>query len=240
MQILELIPSILSRLPLTILVVLASGLIGLILSVGVTALRIKKIPVVYQAISAYVSFARSVPDIVLLFLVFYLIPWLATSMGLQYPNVSPSVAAVIALALHYAGYFSEVLRPAYLAVDRGQVNAAVSMGFTRWQVFTRVSVPQLLPIALPGFGNAIVYLIHDSALISTIGVVDMMGRADQFIAESGGMLATQIYFVIALIYIALVSITVQIVRYFERRVARAYSLTPMKNPVSLRRAKVNV
>lgn len=228
MELIHVLPTIISRLPVTLLVVILSGVFGLLLGIVVSYFRIKRIPVIYQAVSAYVSFARSVPDIVLLFLVFYLLPWLALIVGLDYPDVGPSVAAVIALSFHYGGYLSEVLRPAYLAVDKGQIKAGISMGYNRWQLLCRVSVPQMLPVALPGFGNAIVYLIHDSALISTIGVVDMMGRADQLIAESGGMLATQVYFIIAIVYILVVAFAVQIVRFFERKVMRAYSLRPIE------------
>lgn len=227
MDVINFLPTIVSRLPITLLVVVLSGIFGLLLGIVVSYFRIKRYPVIYQVVSAYVSFARSVPDVVLLFLVYYLIPWLALVAGFNYPDIGPSVAAVVALSFHYGGYLSEVLRPAYLAVDKGQISAGVSMGYSRWQILTKISIPQMLPIVLPGFGNAVVYLIHDSALISTIGVVDMMGRADQLIAESSGLLATQIYFVIAIIYILIVAFAVQIVRFFERRVMRAYSLRPV-------------
>ncbi len=88
-----------------------------------------------------------------------------------------NVAAMVGLSLYHCGYLSEVMRPAFLAVERGQHDAADSMGYSFRQKMLRIVGPQAVHFALPGYGNAIIYLIHNVALVMYISAADVMATA---------------------------------------------------------------
>src|SRR5699024_7312454 len=155
-------------------IIAVSFITGLLLSVGVTIIRVKKIPVFNRLMDVYLSFTRSAPILLQLFIFYFGIPVMLQAFGTAVTNVEPIVAAIACLVFYNGAFMSEILRPAYLALDKGQLEAADSLGYTGWQKFTRITMPQLIPIALPGMTNAMIHLIHDSSLIFAIGVVDIM------------------------------------------------------------------
>lgn len=213
----EILPELLSVLHITIIIIIVSALFGLLFSVLVTIIRVKKIKILSKVMDMYISFTRSVPIVLQLFLVYYALPVLLSLVGINISNISALVATVIALIFYNAGYMSEVLRPAYLAVDRGQHEAADSLGYTGFQKFTRIIAPQVVPIALPGWGNALIYLIHDTSLIFTIGVMDIMGVANLIISSSYGSNQIETYLAVALLFWAVCLLSDSFVRFFERK-----------------------
>jgi L-cystine transport system permease protein len=193
------IGTLLQGLPMTLLLLVLTMIIGFVLAVVIAILRVTKVPVLSQLAAIYVSFTRSVPIVLLLFLAFYGVPAVLQSLGLDVDTGS-IVAAVIGLTWYHSGYLSEVIRPAYLIIDKGQHEAADSLGYTPRQKLVRVIAPQMVPVALPGYGNALIYLIHNTALAHLIGVVDIFGKSDGILAGTSGQITTGIYFTLALIY----------------------------------------
>ena len=139
--------------------------------------------------------------------------------------VSPNVAAIVGLSLYHGGYLSEVLRPAYLAIDRGQHDAADSLGYTFLKKLLRVVGPQAIHIALPGYGNAIIYLIHNVALVMYIGAADVMATAHLVMERDYNQYQFETYLVLAVIYSLLCLVAWLIVRFFEARNAKFTSNT---------------
>ncbi|MCM3743527.1 amino acid ABC transporter permease [Sporosarcina luteola] len=203
MSTLELLLEFLKVLPINIIIIILSAALGLLFAILLTFLRIKKIPVISQMADLYVSFARSVPGLILLFIAYFGIPKILSLMGFNSVDVSPMHAAIISMGFYHSGYISEVFRPAYLSVDKSQHEAADSLGYTPTKKFFRIILPQVIPVALPGYGNGLVYLIHDTSLIFAIGVIDIMGVAELFISRSYGTNQVFIYFVIALMFSAM-------------------------------------
>lgn len=214
---LEIFPKFLIVLPVTIIVLFASAILGLLLSIIVTMVRIKKIKVLSRVLGMYISFTRSVPIVLQMFLVYYAFPFLLSLIGINISDISAIVATIIALSFYNAGYMSEVLRPAYLAVESGQHEAADSLGYTPFKKFTRIIAPQVIPIALPGWGNALIHLIHDTSLIFTIGVLDIMGYAKLLISNSYGSNQIEIYLTVAFIFWAICFISDQMIRLLEKK-----------------------
>ncbi|WP_424236911.1 amino acid ABC transporter permease [Bhargavaea ginsengi] len=221
---LEITPSLLSVLHVTLIILIASSTLGLGLSILVTAIRIKKVKYLSKVMDLFISFTRSVPIVLQLFLMYYGFPFLLSMIGIHINDFSAAVATVLALTLYNAGYLSEVLRPAYLAVEKGQHEAADGLGYTPFQKFTRIIAPQVIPIALPGWGNALVYLIHDTSLIFTIGVADIMGVANTLVSSSYGAHQIEIYLTIALLFWAITVSADTMVRIFEKKAAK-YNLS---------------
>lgn len=213
------IPELLSALPLTLAITFTAMVAGFVLALIATALRVRRIPVISQLADLYVSYARSVPVVLQLFVAFYGLPVLVGVFGIE-DFVSPTIAAMLGLSLYHGGYLSEVMRPAYLAVERGQHDAADSLGYTFRRKLLRVVAPQALHIALPGYGNAIIYLIHNVALVMYIGAADVMATAHLVMERDYNQYQFETYLVLAVLYSVLCLIAWAIVRFFERRSAK--------------------
>lgn len=129
---------------------------------------------------SYTTVMRGLPEILTLFVVYngaglllnLLAGWWDPEGGAV--EFSPFLAGVIALGLVFGAFAGEVLRGAFQALDRGQVEAGSAAGMSRWQVFKRIKVPQVWRFALPGLGNLWINLLKDTALVSIIALDDLM------------------------------------------------------------------
>lgn len=219
MNLSEMIPELLSALPLTLAIMFVAMAAGFCLALLATTLRVRRILILSQLADLYVSYARSVPVVLQLFVAFYGLPLVVGLMGIE-DFFSANVAAMVGLSLYHGGYLSEVMRPAYLAVDRGQHDAADSLGYTFRQKVTRIVGPQAVHIALPGYGNSIIYLIHNVALVMYIGAADVMATAHLVMERDYNQYQFETYLILAVIYSILCLITWLIVRFFEQRSAK--------------------
>ncbi|XKM39991.1 amino acid ABC transporter permease [Rhizobium ruizarguesonis] len=213
------IPELLSALPLTLAITFTAMIAGFLLALIATTFRVRRIPVVSQLADLYVSYARSVPVVLQLFVAFYGLPLVVALFEVE-DFVSPNVAAIVGLSLYHGGYLSEVLRPAYLAVERGQHDAADSLGYTFLQKILRVVGPQAVHIALPGYGNSIIYLIHNVALVMYIGAADVMATAHLVMERDYNQYQFETYLVLAVIYSLLCLVAWIVVRFFETQNAK--------------------
>lgn len=215
--ILNIFPSLLRTLPLTIYIVIVTAILGFLLAVVVTAFRIKKVPVISQLLNMYTSFMRSTPGLIHIFIVYYGLPVLFAGIGININVISRVTFSIVALVLYNGAFVSEILRPSYLAIPKAQHEAATSVGMTNWQKQMRIIFPQVLPIALPSLGNALIDLLKDTSLLFLIGLVDIMGQAEIIIANTLGVYQLEVYVAVALIYWALSAVLEQIMRLLETR-----------------------
>jgi His/Glu/Gln/Arg/opine family amino acid ABC transporter permease subunit len=144
-----------------------------VLGVAVALLRLSGLRLFSWPAFVYVQLVRGVPLLVFLYWVYF---GVAVLLGV---NFSGTQAAIIALTVTGSAYTAEIFRAGIGAVDRGNVEAAVALGFTRRATFRHVVFPQALRIALPPLGNVLVGLLKGSTLISVIGVADMVFVAQQ-------------------------------------------------------------
>jgi L-cystine transport system permease protein len=210
------LPELLSALPLTLAIMFVALTAGFLVALLATALRVRRVPVISHLADLYVSYARSVPVVLQLFIAFYGLPVLGKLFGVP-DLLSATGASMLGLSLYHGGYLSEVMRPAYLAVDRGQHEAADSLGYSFRQKMSRVIVPQALHIALPGYGNALIYMVHNVALVMYIGAADIMATSHLIMERDYNQYQFQTYLVLAVIYSIMCLITWSIVRFFEMR-----------------------
>ncbi|MBA4340602.1 MAG: ABC transporter [Methylibium sp.] len=130
----------------------------------------------------YTTLIRAVPDLVLMLLVFFggqaLINELALKLGHEdYIDINPFVAGVATIGFIFGAYLTETFRGAFLAVPPGQREAAQAFGMGRWLVFARIVAPQMLRHALPALANNWLVLVKSTAIVSVIGLTDLMHRA---------------------------------------------------------------
>ncbi|GAA0759878.1 ABC transporter permease [Ideonella azotifigens] len=166
---------------LTLAVALGSLAIALVLGLAGALAKLSKVRALQWLATAYTTLVRAVPDLVVMLLVFYggqvAANSLAERMGWESLDINPYVAGVLTIGFIFGAYLTEVLRGAFLAVPPGQREAAVAYGMTPWQVLRRIVGPQMLRHALPGLSNNWLVMIKSTAIVSLIGLSDLMARA---------------------------------------------------------------
>ena len=197
---------------MSLLVSVGLGLLGA--SAKLSALPLLRIPA-----QLYTTLIRGVPDLVLMLLIFYSLQTGLTSltdaMEWDYIEINPFAAGVITLGFIYGAYFTETFRGAILAVPRGQVEAATAYGLKRFQRFRFVVFPQMMRFALPGIGNNWMVMLKATALVSIIGLADLVKAAQ----DAGKSTYQLFYFLVlaALIYLLITSASNFVLRRLERR-----------------------
>jgi arginine/ornithine transport system permease protein len=175
--------SLLQGAALTLAVALCALAIALLLGLAGALAKLSRSRLARAAAQAYTTAIRAVPDLVLMLLVFYGgqigVNALGEWLGWGYVDIDPFVAGVLTIGFIFGAYFTEVLRGAFLAVPAGQAEAALAFGFNRRQVLWRVVGPQMLRHALPGLSNNWLVMVKATAIVSVIGLSDLMSRASQ-------------------------------------------------------------
>ena len=167
---LNILPELLSAMKVTISATivgfLLAAIVGLLLAIG----RRSEIKLISWSAGGFVEFVRSTPLLVQLYFIFYVFPEFGISM-------SPFVAGVIGLGLHYSTYLSEVYRSGIDAVPKGQWEASTSLNFSATRTWSSVILPQAIPPILPVMGNYFIVMFKETPLLSAITLLEMLGTA---------------------------------------------------------------
>lgn len=174
---------VVAAVPMTLFLTVFPMVAGVILGFLIALVRINKIPLLSQILGIIVSFFRSVPLLILLFLGFYGIPKLLnfTIYGglhkvgsVDMNNVSVAVGV---LTIYASTFLSEIIRGALHSVDYRQSEASHALGMTRLQTYIRIIIPQAIVIALPNYFNFFLALLKGTSVVFTISVIDIMSAA---------------------------------------------------------------
>jgi histidine transport system permease protein len=204
---------------MTIKLSVMSLLLSIVLGLLGASAKLSKSAILRVPAQVYTTLIRGVPDLVLMLLIFYsLQTWLSSltdAMEWEYIEIDPFSAGVITLGFIYGAYFTETFRGAILAVPRGQVEAATAYGLSRSQRFRYVVFPQMMRFALPGIGNNWQVVLKATALVSIIGLADLVKAAQ----DAGKSTYQLFYFLVlaALIYLLITSASNFALRWAERR-----------------------
>lgn len=190
-------PQLMAGLLLTLELALCALLFAFILGLALALARLSgRVPLVVLSL-AYTSVVRGIPDMVTMMLLFYgaqiACNQVTEAYGLAQLTIDPFAAGVMALGLIYGAYFSETLRGALRSIPLGPMEAAFSFGMKPGQVFVRVQFPQMMRLALPGIANNWKVLLKSTALVSIIGLNDLVGVANQ-----AGLASTKLFFFVSL------------------------------------------
>lgn len=225
----EAFPQVLASIPVTLLLVFVSIPIGWMLGILIALIKNAKVPVLYQISVVFVSFMRSVPMVVVLFVAYYSVPLIiqsyTTSIGLSV-NVDavPAAAyAICAFIFEQAAYSSEVFRSAILAVDKGQLEAAESVGMTKTVAYLRIVLPQAITSALPNLNGLFVGLVQGTSLAYFVGVYEVMATSNLLATSSYAYI--EAYLMATVIYEVLSFVFNRIFRVIEGRASRYLNLT---------------
>src|SRR6266700_1121439 len=174
----------------------------------------------------YIEVIRSTPMIAQIFLIYYGLSAILYDIGLNYPSLNLAqydnawVAGIASLSINYAAYEAEVFRAGFLSVERGQSEAALSLGLTSGQNFFRIVLPQAVPLMIPPFVNDFIYMLKDSAIISAIGGTELTSVLN-FTNSLHGSNRLPLYVLALALYLVLSLPTSFVARTFERRLRAA-------------------
>ena len=162
-----------TTIPLTVI----SFVLGLVLALGVALMRLSSVPAVSAVARIYVSLVRGTPLLLQLFIIYYGLP----ALGVRF---DPFPAAILAFTLNVGGYAAEVIRSAILSVNKGQWEAASTVGMGYVTTLQRVVLPQAARTAIPPLTNTLISLVKDTSLASTIQVTELLRVAQEAAAPT--------------------------------------------------------
>ncbi len=163
----------LPALPRTLFITVVPFAAALFLGLLVTLPIVYRIPILRSFCSLYVSFFRGTPFIGQLFMIYFGLPRMFESLA----AMDKFEGFMLTMALNSSAYLSEIIRGAFLAVDRGQIEAAKSINLRRMQTLRLIVIPQAIPVAVPGIVNILIDAIKGSSLAFTIGILDITAVA---------------------------------------------------------------
>jgi arginine/ornithine transport system permease protein len=171
------------------------------------------------AAEAYTTLIRGLPELVLMLFVFYGgqigLNAVVEANGWETIDVPPFAAGVLTIGFIFGAYLTETFRGAILAIPKGQSEAALAYGMTRGQVLRRIVVPQMVRHAIPGFSNNWLVMIKATALVSIIGLDDMVNRAN--LASAATREPFTFFVAIAFIYLAITTVSIWVLSRIEKR-----------------------
>ncbi len=207
----EIIPFLLKGALLTIFFSATSEIIGIIIGLTTSVIRVTKIKVLSQLAVVYVDLFRGTPLLMQIIFVYYALPYL----GINLPAI---VAGIVALSINSGAYVSEIFRAGIESIDRGQTEAARSLGMSYMQAMRYVIIPQTIKRVLPPLTNEFVALIKDSSLLSVIAIAELMRTAKEMMTwkmNPSSLTAA------AIIYLIITLPLTRYVSYMEKKLKRS-------------------
>ena len=166
----------------------------------------------------YIDIIRGTPLLVQTFIIYYGLAQSLKPLGFSWSNIGgPFTAGVVALSLNAGAYMAEIIRGGIQSVDKGQMEAARSLGFHQREAMTLVILPQAVRNILPALGNEFVTIIKESSIVSVISIADLMFRAKGIIAKTYSSL--ECLAVVAIIYFLLTFLGGRLIALMERRMS---------------------
>lgn len=202
-------PRLIKALGITLSIAVIAMAFGIILGTLITFMRKSRYSYVKKIFDTYVSFFRGTPLMVQMFLFFFGMPQIIPSFA----KVPAYGAAIIVMTINSSAYISEVVRSSLLSVDKGQSEAALAMGMSRFRTMERIVLPQAFKIAIAPLGNTFISMIQGTAIVFMIGLRDLMGISKMSAAASYRFFET--YLAVGIIYWIITLIVTKLILILE-------------------------
>ena len=207
----EFFPILLNGVALTIVVTIGSLLLSTVLGLVWAMMRVSGIKVLSMLSASLINVIRGIPIIVLLFYLYFVMPDLGVTL-------SALQAAILGLGIAYSAYQAENFRAGIEAIDKGQIEAAQTIGMGWWLTMRRVVLPQAVRIVLPPYGNVMIMMLKDSSQASTITVAELALQGK--LIASSTFKNTSVFTLVALMYLTMSIPLILLVRHFEKRAGK--------------------
>jgi polar amino acid transport system permease protein len=207
----EFFPILLNGVALTIIVTVGSLLLSTVLGLVWALMRVSGIGFLAGLSASLINVIRGIPIIVLLFYLYFVMPDLGVTL-------SALQAAILGLGIAYSAYQAENFRAGIEAIDKGQIEAAQTIGMGWWLTMRRVVLPQAVRIVLPPYGNVMIMMLKDSSQASTITVAELALQGK--LIASSTFKNTSVFTLVALMYLTMSIPLILLVRHFEKRAGK--------------------
>lgn len=206
-------PQLAKGLLTTIGVSFCALIFGLLFAIVLTLIQFSHQQTLKSLAFGWISIVRGLPELLVLFAIYFGGSVLLTFVMHRPAQVSSFLAGVLALGSIFAAYASQTLRGAFLTIPKGQTEAGKALGLSGWIIFKRILLPQAWRHALPGLGNLWLVLLKDSALVSLIGLSDLMSQAQ--VAASTTHQPFKFYLFAAACFLLLTTISQWLLKRYE-------------------------
>lgn len=235
----DVMPKLIAAIPLSLLLLVTSGVIGNLMAVPVAVARISPNPLLWMPSYAFILLMRGTPLLVQIYLIYYGLGQVFGDMTLfgkplmrALPFLRDGIYyAIFALSLNTAGYTGEILRGAILAVPHGEIEAGRAFGMSKWMIFRRITLPRAIRICLPTMSTETILLLKATALASTVTVYEVLGMAQYIRAQTFRVYET--FIGAGIVYIVLVFVLTRLLNWLER-----YLNKDRERPVSMPAAQL--
>lgn len=215
--IVEALPNLLQGAIVTLKLTIISISLGLICGSLIGIARLSPLFYLRFIARAYVDFFRGTPLLVQIFMIYFGLPAILQKFGLTF-SFDRLVAAIIALSLNNAAYNAEIVRAGIQSIDRGQTEAAQSLGLKPVQIMRLIIFPQAFRRMLPAFANQFISLLKDTSLVAVIGYEELFRRGQLVVASN--YRSFEIYAIVALIYLVMTLVFSQGFSFLEKWINR--------------------
>lgn len=216
-------PQLISGAITTLKVAFTSLTLGIVVGICGAMAKRSQIDSIRWGASAYTTVIRGVPELLIILILYFGGTVALTALFGRYVEIDAFAAGCFALTIVFGAYATEIFRAAIQAVPTGQIEAAHALGLSRWAVWRLVIIPQMWRYALPGLGNLWLTLLKDTALISIVGLDDVMRKAN--IAASSTHDPLKFYSVAACLYLLFTSVSLIGLTGLERRADRGFRVS---------------
>lgn len=225
--VLDAFPYLMSGLGFTLSLTISAFIGGLALGLCLALVRHLEVPVLKQFAIVYVAVMRSIPLILVLFWLFFLMP-----LFLQYFSadgrpvpLGPKYTAFITFTLFEAAYFAEIIRAGLRSIPSGQYEASEALALSKFEMYRKVIIPQVLSVTTPIMLTQAVILFQDTSLVYVLSLTDLLGAASKIAQRDSRLL--ELYITVAVIYFVISSLAVEAVNYYEKRKKRIRQGQPL-------------
>jgi polar amino acid transport system permease protein len=209
------LPLLLQGLRMTLLLAVSTLVVGLALGMLLALAKLSRNPWLSRPVYAVTNFLRGIPEFLILLVIYFGGTQALGRFGIE---IGPFAAGLTALGLVFGSYASETFRAAFQSVPKGQIEAGRAYGFTRVQCFRLIELPQIWKVAIPGLGNLWQGAVKDTALVSIVGLDDLMRKSNQ--AAQATREPFTFYFAASLMFLAITLVSMAVLALLERRARR--------------------
>ncbi|MDN6180407.1 MAG: ABC transporter permease [Halomonas subglaciescola] len=222
-------PRLLEGAGVTLSLAVLSLVLSVVLGLVTASAKMSRSVIAHRLATLYTTLIRGVPDLVLMLLLFFggqigvnaLTDWLDDATGVDiFININEFIAGVVTIGLIFGAYMGETFRGAFMAVDHGQIEAGKAYGMNDRLVFWRIRFPQMMRHALPGLSNNWMVLLKTTALVSVIGLADMVRIASE--ASKATREPFTFMLVVAVVYLLIASVSELAFARLQKRYSIGY------------------
>ncbi|MGL4624540.1 MAG: amino acid ABC transporter permease [Culicoidibacterales bacterium] len=204
----------------TLLLAFFTVLLGFAFGILIAFAKLSKRKILSLLATTYIEIIRGTPLLVQMLIIFYMLP----AFGVQIPNLfgiakfGDYSLVVLALVINSSAYIAEIIRGGIQAVDKGQTEAALALGMPKSLMMRKIILPQAIKNILPALGNEFIVIIKESAIVSVVGIMDLMFAAQQ--VRSATYLAFEPLIMAAVMYFIMTFSLSKVMQYVEGRLAK--------------------